>query len=285
MHKNQRILFMAGFPRAGSTLLTNILAQNPKLYPTPTSGLVGSVIHFRNNWKKNEVFKSSGEEYIYPKIKTTIKNMIIGHYEEQILKGQIPIDKNRSWVIILDTLEEIFNCKIQIIYPIRHIGDCVISMEKVNRKSTLMGRVNGDHLNELTTKGRVENFLKKDGVFGQCLVQLRELSYKKQLDRLIFVPYNDLLTYPHDVLDHIYDQLELEKFQHDFNNIKQVINEHDMFHGFAPHSLHKIKEGCLEKPKPRDWSVLDKNFISNLENDKFKDITSFINNISRVHHS
>lgn len=33
MHKNQRVLFMAGFPRVGSTLLANIFAQNSKFYP------------------------------------------------------------------------------------------------------------------------------------------------------------------------------------------------------------------------------------------------------------
>lgn len=127
--------------------------------------------------------------------------MIIGHYEEQVLKGQIPIDKNRSWALILDALEEIFDCKIQIIYPIRHIGDCVISMEKVNRKSTLNNHGdNGNRINEQTTKGRAENFVKKEGVFGQCIMHLREISYKKQLDRLVFVPYNDLLTNPNETL-------------------------------------------------------------------------------------
>lgn len=192
---------MVGFPRAGSTLLANIFAQNSKFYPTPTSGLISSVINLRDNWVNNNIYNSSGEEYIYPKIRTTLKNMIIGHYEEQVLKGQIPIDKNRSWALILDALEEIFDCKIQIIYPIRHIGDCVISMEKVNRKSTLNNHGdNGNRINEQTTKGRAENFVKKEGVFGQCIMHLREISYKKQLDRLVFVPYNDLLTNPNETL-------------------------------------------------------------------------------------
>lgn len=55
---------MAGFPRAGSTLLANILTQNNKLYPTPTSGLVGSVINLKDNWRNSDIYKSSGEEYI-----------------------------------------------------------------------------------------------------------------------------------------------------------------------------------------------------------------------------
>lgn len=55
-----------------------------------------------------------------------------------------------------------------------------------------------------------------------------------------------------------------------------------MYHGFAPNSLHKIKEGKLEKPNPRDWSVFDKEYIDKLENERFNDVTQFINKISKI---
>lgn len=269
---------MAGFPRAGSTLLANILAQNPKLYPSPTSGLIASFINLRDNWKQNDIYKSSGEDYIIPKIKGSLKYMLIGHYERQIEKGQMPIDKNRGWTGLLDTLDEVFGCKVQIIYPIRHIGDCVISMEKVNRKSSIISHGdNGNWLNEKTTVGRAENFLKDDGIFGQPIVSLREAIYRKEHTRFIFVPYNDMLTYPHETFNRIYDQLGMEKFTHDFENVKQVLFEQDMHHGFAPNSLHKIREGMLERPTPRDLSIFHTEYIRNLENNRFKDITDFIN--------
>ena len=283
MDNKQRILFMSGFPRAGSTILMNILAQNPKFHPTPTSGLIASVLSIRDNWKGNDIYKSNGEEYIYPKIKTMLKNMIIGFYQKEVLENKIPIDKNRSWANSLFFLEEIFDCKIKIIYPIRHIGDCVISMERVNRKSTIINHGdNGNFLNEQTTIGRAENFIKDDGVFGQPILHLRELLYRGCGDRLVFVPYDDMLTYPNEVFNRLYDELGLDRFKHDFNNIKQTVFEQDLHHGFSPNSLHKIKEGKLELPKSRDNSIFTDDYIEKIETERFGDVTNFINEISIV---
>ena len=274
---------MAGFPRAGSSLLANILAQNPLFHTTPTSGLIGSIINIRDNWKTNDIYKSNGEEYIFPKIKTMIKNMIIGFYEKEVLDGKIPIDKNRGWSGEIGMLEEAFNCNIKIIYPIRHIGDCVISMEKINRKNNFNNYGdNGNWINEQSTVGRIENFIKAEGVFGLPLLRLREIIYRNLIDRLVLVPYNDLLTYPNDIMNRIYDELELSRFNHDFNNIKQVIQEQDIHHGFSPHSLHKIKEGKLLNLNNRTYDVIDETNIIKLEQEIFGDITNFINKISIV---
>lgn len=47
---NKSIYFLAGLPRSGSTLLANILAQNPSIYVTPTSGIVDMLVQVRNSW-------------------------------------------------------------------------------------------------------------------------------------------------------------------------------------------------------------------------------------------
>jgi sulfotransferase len=280
MNKNQKVLFMSGFPRAGSTLLMNILGQNPLFYPTPTSGLVANILHVRDNWRGNDIFKSNGEEYIFPKIKNLMKYSIIGFYADQIKEGKIPIDKNRMWPGNIDLLESLFDCKIKIIYPIRHVIDCCISMEKKNRQGVLINHGdNGNWLNEQSSIGRAENFIKDDGVFGLPLLYLREALYRNFHDRFVFVKYEHLLTNPIETLNKIHDELEIEKFQYDFNNIKQVTFERDMDHGFAPNSLHQIKEGKLESPKPRDLSVFNEFFINQIENERYKDVTDFINSL------
>ena len=52
------IYFIAGLPRSGSTLLTNILAQNPDCYTTPTSGIIDMLVNVRNHWDQNQAFKA-----------------------------------------------------------------------------------------------------------------------------------------------------------------------------------------------------------------------------------
>ena len=55
----KRIYFLAGLPRSGSTLLANILAQNPQIYVTPTSGIVDMLVQVRNSWDRNDAFQAT----------------------------------------------------------------------------------------------------------------------------------------------------------------------------------------------------------------------------------
>ena len=50
----RRIHFIGGLPRSGSTLLTNILLQNPKFQTTATSSLLEFLLQVRDNWNKLE---------------------------------------------------------------------------------------------------------------------------------------------------------------------------------------------------------------------------------------
>lgn len=274
MNNKQDIFFMTGFPRAGSTLLMNILNQNPKFHGTPTSGLVTSIINIKENWKTNENYLSNDEEYIYHKIKTMMKGTLHGFYQDELNKHIIPIDKNRAWVGNLDLLDEIYDTKVKFIYPIRHIIDCMISFEKMGRKSALIKGPNKPQ--ELTTIGRAEVMLAEDGIMGLPITYLREILYRKDYDRLILVPFNDLLNYPEATIKRLYHQMSIEYFNHNLDNIKQSIYERDIHHGYAPNSLHKIKEGKILSPNPRDLTIYDEDFIKKIETDLFKDITEFI---------
>lgn len=279
MDKRQDVLFMAGFPRAGSTLLANILNQNPKFLGTPTSGLIGSVISIRDSWRQSDIYRSNPEEYLYPKIQSMLKYMIVGYYEKEVRDGILPIDKNRGWTNFIDLLEEIFKCKIKIIFPIRNVVDVLISMEKINRKSTATNHGdNRNWLNEQTTIGRAENFIKDDGILGLPILRLREIFYRKLMDRLVIVSYDNLLIDPKKTLEKIHDELELPRFYYDFNNIKQTIFEYDLQHGFAPNSLHRIKEGKIFPLQPRDLSIFDPDYIRQIENERYGDITQLVNN-------
>lgn len=271
----QQIFFMAGFPRAGSTLLMNILNQNPKFHGTATSGVITSLIHLKDNWKSNNIYLSNGEEYVYPRIKNMMKGLISGFYEKELANNIIPIDKNRAWTGNFDLLDEIFDTKVKFIYPIRHIIDCLISLEKVERKSSII-RMPKD-IKDISTIGRAENMLSDEGILGLPIIYLREILYRKEWDRLLLVPFNDLLNYPVPTMKRLYYQMELDYFNHDLNNIKQSIYEEDIHHNYAPNSLHKIKEGKLQSPNPRDLTIYDDDFIKKIEVDLFKDITDFIN--------
>ena len=46
----EKIFFQSSLPRAGSTLLQNIIGQNPEFYVTPTSGALDLLYSARTNY-------------------------------------------------------------------------------------------------------------------------------------------------------------------------------------------------------------------------------------------
>ena len=44
----KKIFFNSSLPRSGSTLLQNLIAQNPEFYCTPTSGLGDLILNAKN---------------------------------------------------------------------------------------------------------------------------------------------------------------------------------------------------------------------------------------------
>jgi sulfotransferase len=272
----QDIFFMSGFPRAGSTLLMQILGQNPRFHPTPTSGLISSVLMTRNNWR-SENHLAVPEDHVYPRIKSMLRGMMYGYYENEIKAGQIPIDKNRAWVNNMDLLDELLDTRVRFIYPIRHVVDCLISFEKIRRRSQINIDPHKNKIKAMTTIGRAENYLADDDVMGMPIVGLREIMDRKDYDRLLLVPFDDLLRYPEATVKRLYYQMQIDYYPHDFNNIKQITTEYDSMHFSAPYTLHSIKEGGIQLPNDRDLTIFNENVINEIENQKYRDITDFIN--------
>ena len=59
---NKQIFFQSSLPRAGSTLLQNIMGQNPDFYVTPTSGVLELVYAARKNYVESPEFKAQDPE-------------------------------------------------------------------------------------------------------------------------------------------------------------------------------------------------------------------------------
>jgi len=59
---NPTIHFISGLPRSGSTLLANLLAQNPRYHSTATSGILEILFQVRNNWDKVAEFRAAPDK-------------------------------------------------------------------------------------------------------------------------------------------------------------------------------------------------------------------------------
>ena len=52
---SKKFYFMAGLPRAGSTLLSTLLNQNPRIYSGPSSPVLGAMYGIHEDFQSNEL--------------------------------------------------------------------------------------------------------------------------------------------------------------------------------------------------------------------------------------
>ena len=57
----EKVFFNASLPRAGSTLLQNVLMQNPDIYATQSSGVVEFLLNARTLYSTGDAFKAQDQ--------------------------------------------------------------------------------------------------------------------------------------------------------------------------------------------------------------------------------
>jgi len=266
------IYFVSGLPRSGSTLLMNLLGQNTSHHVTPTNGLIGLIGEIKTQWMNIEPFKAQGLDAVEPRISSSIRGLVYGFYEKELCAGKIIFDKNRAWLQNIELMEKVLNRKIKIICTVRDVKAVVASFEKLHRKSPLSRKIpNGPMaLESQTVGGRTGILLAKGGVAGMSANSIRDAYVRGFEDRLIIVPYKDLVSEPHRMLGEIHERLNLPSFRYDTNNVTQITKEDDMLYGWGS-GLHTIRPK-VKRPTEHPWLNILPPEICNLIDKDFGDI-------------
>lgn len=249
----KRIYFLAGLPRSGSTLLSNIFAQNPDIHVTPTSGIVDMLVQVRNAWDRNDGFRATDRAKSDAAKEDVLRAMLEAYFAR--VERPVCIDKNRYWPEFLEMASGIMGGreKIKVIVTVRDLREVLASFEELCRKTSVFAEVQTDPAVALkfkTAQGRVEVFLDAAQVVGRSYIGIRDALTRGWADSMHFVEYEDLTRQPKQTLSGIYRFLGEEPFEHDFNQIEQVTYEDDLVHGFR--DLHKIRPQV--KPQASKWS-------------------------------
>jgi sulfotransferase len=238
----EKLFFQSSLPRAGSTLLQNIIGQNPDFYVTPTSGLLELVFAARGNYTESPEFKAQDSELMKRGFINFCNKGMKGYFEA-ITDKKYVMDKSRGWGIHYDFLNEIYpNPKI--IVMVRDLRDIFCSMEKNFRKSSLQANPILSHaeMRGTTTPKRIDIWAQSQPV-GLAIERLQEV-FRQGLDKnMLFVKFEDLCLYPETELNRIYQFLEVPYYVHDFDNIEQITVEDDEVYGvFGDHTIKQKLE-------------------------------------------
>ena len=237
MKKN--VYYNSSLPRAGSTLLSNIVAQNPDFYCTPTSGLSDLLLNSRQSYINSQAIKSQDSSVMETAFFGYMSAGIQGYFQGITEKNNV-LDKSRDWAIHYRLLEKIQE-KPKVICMVRDIRAIYSSMEKNFRKNPHKENhvQNAVKLVGTTLDKRIDIWA--DGLpVGIAMDRLKDI-FQQGLDKhILFVRYEDLMSRPRETMDRVYDYLGVDRFDHSFDKIEQLTHEDDSVHGiYGDHTLRE----------------------------------------------
>ena len=245
----QRIIFNSSFPRSGSTLLQNILAQNPRFYPTPTSGVFELLLAARAQVSEGAAFKGLDQDKVRVAFLEFCAGGLAGFYENTTDKP-IVVDKSRAWFHYYDWVKT-FHPDPKFLVCIRDLRGVVISMEKLFRKN----RDRQDPadisatVNMVTINNRIRHWLNNVPV-GLAASRLLESLQTGTCKNFHIIRFEDLTSNPAVTMRKIYAYLGEPEFEHDFQNVRQATIEDDS--QFLIYGDHQIRPKV--EPLRPDWN-------------------------------
>ena len=260
---NKKYYFMAGLPRAGSTLLSTLLNQNPRFHSGPSSPVLGTMYATHDNFLSNELYTG----YPKPDSVNKIVGSVIDNWYYDIKKPVI-IDKNRAWCARVPFIEGYLHVEPKIIVPVRRIDEILVSiLTMIKRNPFQEGQPRINFVDEYLVKNnipindetRCQHLLNPDGIIWESLNATKLGVDEGHSDKFHYVDYNDLVNDPQRELDKIYTFLGEESFEHTFDNLSNQHREDDL----TTYGLSDMHEGHskLEKTSSDPSEVLPASII------------------------
>jgi sulfotransferase len=244
----KKVFYNSSLPRSGSTLIQNILGQNPSIHTTPTSGIFEMLMGTRTIYTDGQEFKAQDPKQMENGYKGFLKSGVYGFYEAITDKSYV-IDKSRGWGMEWKFINE-YDPDPKIICMVRDLRGIFASLEKKYRKNPMLDHhiANWQTLTGNTTEKRIQHW-QINPPTGQSLDRLYQVFQEGISDKILFVKFENLCTQPNIELKRIYNYFDLPYYQHDFDNIQQITHEDDSVYGVF--GDHKIRHS-LELP-PNDY--------------------------------
>lgn len=236
-----RLCFLGGLPRSGSTLLANVLAQNPKIHATASSGLIDAVRVVRDVCDNNPFFKAMPDAERQAVKLDMVRGLINGRFHG---RDGLCIDKNRGWPTMFEFMCNVLGGKqhVKAVVCVRDLRDVLASFESLYRRTLEVSsppQQRSDRDGSRTALGRAQHVIQKGGPVGYAIAAIQDAQLRGWGPQMHFVDYAELCSSTHEVLGGVYEFLELSPYDHDLNNIEQQTREDDGVHGFV--GLHDIR--------------------------------------------
>lgn len=238
----QKVHFISGLPRSGSTLLSGILRQNPRFHAamsSPVAGLVNGAL---------EQMGANGEFYTFfdqQKRKGICHALFEAYYADKA-ESDVIFDTNRMWTARLHQLVELFD-DFKVICCVRNPAWIMDSFEVIHRKNPFDYSRMFSPGSRQTVYSRCETLIGAGGPVGNAWTALKEAYYGEYSSRLLLVDYDLLTQHPAKILKLVYQFIDESLFDHDFDAVEYEESEFD--HKLGVKGLHTVRRKVAFEPR------------------------------------
>ena len=236
--------FIAGTPRSGSTLLSAILRQNPRIH----AGISSPVANLFDGLMKG---MGAHSEY-YPQITETIRgcvlNGLFASYYMFADNKEIVFDTNRYWCSVMPTLQALLPSS-KVVCCVRDLVSILNSFEVLFQKNPLLISKAFKPGEGKTVYQRIDALMAPNGTVGFAWAAFREAFYGPHRKNLVVIDYDELVADPGTAFWYLYGELGLEPFEHDFNKFEMSGGSFDEQLGLP--CLHDVQGPVREMNQPK----------------------------------
>lgn len=211
MSLTQQLLCVTGLPRAGSTLLCQLLGMHPRIYSTGySSPLLPSLGQLRHHLSDNTFLLAQldvGFQQAYGRLLPAFRGFVQGWFSET--DKPVVVDKNRGWLNQLD-LAVLLEPQCRMLVCVRELGQILGSIEAQHQKTLLLDFP--DHLASHSRYGRANKLMGDSGVVGeplQAIAAMQDMPPALQ-QRVYYVVFEHLMQDPVAVMRDIFQWMGVE---------------------------------------------------------------------------
>lgn len=259
----KKTIYLSGCPRSMTTLMANVITNNPRIGGGETSPMLEYLYGARGNFSTVPEVKSAlTEEIMHESFLNFCRQGIAGYAEKNTSK-EIYLDKSRGWLHYAPFLWEI-NPDAKIIVMVRDIRSMLSSFEKKWREnpSILDSRDNPSKQQFITIDQRVNHWL-QDPPIGLSLMRLYNAVQTKTIKNMLVIRAEEFCKKPKETMQKVYEFIDEPYCDLDYDKIIQTTIENDRISDFGIYGCHTIRPNI--EPLKKDYDeILGTQICSNV---------------------
>ncbi|MGH8117686.1 MAG: sulfotransferase family protein [Rhodanobacteraceae bacterium] len=231
----EKLHFISGLPRSGSTLLSAILKQNPRFHAgmtSPLGDMISALVAEMSG--KNDFSVVISDEQ-----RTAILRGVFQNFYGGFRGTDVVFDPGRVWCSKMPMLAALFpNSKV--IACVREMPWVLDSVERLIRKQPLSANKMFHFNPNGTVYSRTEALIDVNGMVGFSFQATKDAFYGQYAPgRLLLVSYEGLTRDPKAAMQTLYTFIGEPWFEHDFEHIAYNADAFDSRLGLP--GLHTVK--------------------------------------------